>query len=184
MTYAKQCIYYIFFDSVRLCIHINSYKEKRIHITQKIMPITFLDNHNQLSQPKPIQLGSSSEPCIVLFGLNGIDAKKPWRNIKITPTDTDLAILLEFDMENVDNADIVRFHEGVPYISVKVHEKFTKSFNDNKILTDLDTASDREQLVLVVIRPRKWKMNGLQGVSFRAAMLVVVGENLDITDVL
>ena len=133
------------------------------------------------------QINSSStsdEPCTVMFGLNSIDEDKPWRTIKIVPNDADLDVLRAFDKEHDNDADIVKEHDDTPYVSVKVHAKLTKCFTDEKTASDIDTATSRDQRVKVVVRGRKWKMNGQQGVSLRAALVVTVDDGVTIDDIL
>ena len=76
------------------------------------MPISALENTSQLLQQKPIQFGSSDEPCSVLFGINDIDTDKPWRTLKVVPNEADLAILKAFDAEHDDQrrSETARWH--------------------------------------------------------------------------
>lgn len=140
------------------------------------MPLTTLDAPSTLLGHAPIQLGTSNDPCTVLFGRNEIDAGKPWRTIKLIPNDADLAVLMAFDKEHDDEADVVKEHDDVAYVTVKVHDSLTKYYTDDKSASDVETSTTRDQRVKVVIRGRPWKMNGQRGVSLRAALVVVVDD--------
>jgi len=146
--------------------------------------VTILDSTAQLLQQKPIQLGTTDEPCTVLFGRNEKGAEKPWRSIQIVPNDADLATLKAFDNEHDDLHDLVKERDDIEYVTVKVHENFTKCFNEDKSQADLKTTTSRDQRIKVVVRGRKWKMNDQQGVSLRAALIVSVADDVSIDDVM
>jgi hypothetical protein len=148
------------------------------------MPVTTLATVNQLAGRSPIQLGTVSEPCTVLFALTDIDKDKPWRSIKIVPNDDDLVVLKEFDDKNDDLQDIVKTHDDTEFITIKFHEKLTKAFNEDKTKADLASTVARDQRVKIVVRPYKWKMNDQKGVSLRGVLVVGVDDDVSIDDVL
>jgi hypothetical protein len=148
------------------------------------MPISPLDDTKQLLTHAPIQLGTSDDPCTVLFGLNDIDKDKPWRSIKIVPNAADLAVIKEFDEQHDDMQDVMKELDGTFFVTVKVHAKFTKCYSDDKSAADFDCSTGRDQQLKVVLRARKWSMSGQHGLSFRAALIVAVADGLSIDEVI
>ena len=142
------------------------------------MPVTSLDNTTQLLQQKPIQLGTSDDPCTILFGLSEIDTDKPWRTIKVVPNEADLKVLKSFDADHDDLHDIVKEHDGTDCINVKVNLKLTKAFDDTKTKADLDVVLSQDTQLKIIVRPRRWKMNDQSGVAFRAAICMLVADLL------
>ena len=138
----------------------------------------------QLSNSKPIQLGTTDEPCVVLFGLGDIDKDKAWRTIKIVPNDNDLKVLLEFDEKNDDLQDIVKEHDGTKYVCVKVNDSRTKSFDALKEKVKIADVTMQSSIVKVVIRANAWSMNNQHGITFQAALVQAVEDSIDVDDLL
>jgi hypothetical protein len=143
------------------------------------MPVSLLRNASQLSQRKPIQLGTTEEPCVVFFGLGEIDKDKSWRTMKIVPNDNDLKVLLAFDEKHDDLQDIIKEHDSTKYICVKVNEARTKCFDDLKEKVKLGDVTTHSSTVKVVIRATAWSMNGQRGISFQAALIQVLEDSID-----
>ena len=138
----------------------------------------------QLSQSKPIQLGTTDEPCVVLFGLGDIDKDKAWRTIKIVPNDNDLKVLLEFDEQHDDLQDIVKEHDDTKYICLKVNDSRTKSFDALKEKVKIADVTMQSSIVKVVIRANAWSMNNQHGITFQAALVQAVEDSIDVDDLL
>jgi hypothetical protein len=146
------------------------------------MPVSQLRDAAQLSQSKPFQLGTTDEPCVILFGLGEIDKDKSWRTIKIVPNDNDLKVLQAFDNANDSLQDIVKEHDGIKYVCVKVNDSRTKSFNDLKEKVQLAEVTTQSSIVKVVIRANAWSMNEQHGIYFQAALIQAVEDSIDVDD--
>ena len=146
------------------------------------MPVSQLREADQLKQSKPVQLGTTDEPCVILFGLGDIDKDKSWRTIKIVPNDNDLKVFRAFDENHDDLQDIVKEHEGTQYFCVKVNESRTKCFNDLKEKVKLEDVTTQRSTVKVVGRANTWKMNGQHGITFQAALIQVIEDSIDVDD--
>ena len=148
------------------------------------MPVFQLREADQLSQSKSFQLGTTDEPCVVLFGLGAIDKDKSWRTIKSVPNDNDLKVLLAFDEEHENLQDIVKEHDGTKYICVKVNDSRTKAFDALKEKVTIAEVTIPSLTLKVVIRANDWSMNNQKGISFQAALIQAVDESIDVNDLL
>lgn len=151
------------------------------------MPVHTLDTPTTLLHTnKAIQLGTSSDPCTVLYGLSDIDSDKPWRSIRVVPNEEDLLVLEAFDKEHSNLNDIVKeTDDNVKHITVKVHPtSLTKAYDVDKTkLSDINDALTKDVAVKVVVRTRRWKMNDQTGISLSARLIVIVAD-VGIDDIL
>ena len=146
------------------------------------MPVSSLRDVSQLTNKQPIQLGATDEPCVVLFGLSDIDKEKSWRTIKIAPNDGDLKVLSAFDQAHDGLHDIVKEHDGIKYISVKVNDTRTKAFDAAKGKAKIADVLTQGALLKVVIRANAWSMKDQRGISLQAALVQAVDDDINVDD--
>ena len=146
------------------------------------MPVSPLRDVSQLTNKQQIQLGATDEPCVVLFGLSDIDKEKSWRTIKIAPNDGDLKVLSAFDQAHDGLQDIVKEHDGIKYISVKVNDTRTKAFDAAKGKAKLTDVLTKGALLKVVIRANAWSMNDQRGISLQAVLVQAVDDDINVDD--
>ena len=79
--------------------------------------------------------------------------------------------------------DVVKQHDGIEHISVKVHATLTKTFDDTKAKAKFKAVATRDAQLKLVVRPRKWKMNEQEGIAFRAAIIVLV-DDISVDDIM
>jgi hypothetical protein len=139
----------------------------------------FSESSQLLQKRKYIQIGSNDDPCEVLFGLHDIDEGETYRGIKIIPSQADLQLFKEFDEKQGDLQDLVKEHDDVEHVKVKVNINTVKVVNADKSVGSMDDVTNERQCKIIVC-PRPWKMGEQQGVSMRVHSIQLIAEDMAI----
>ena len=144
--------------------------------------MVLLEKKEQMMHMKPLQIGTDPLPCKVLFGLHEIDENSSWRTITVIPDESTLKVLESFDADHDDLQDIVKeSKDGKKIIKVKVSKDQTKCYNVDKSKADMKDIAKHDITCKLIVRPRWWKMDGQEGVSIRASIIVVTA-SVDMDD--
>ena len=120
---------------------------------------------DQILDGNTFQLGTSQQPCQVLFGMaSRFDEGKLYKTIKATCPE--MCLFRDYDMES-ELHPLVKQWDDTAYVSLKVRA-------DDPTLSLLT----RGCCFLVIVTARKWKMNGKRGVSLYAEAIKITNRPL------
>jgi hypothetical protein len=143
----------------------------------KVQP--FSEPSQLLQKRKYVQIGTNDEPCEILFGLHDIDEGETYRGIKIIPSQIDLQMFKLFDEKNEVLQDMVKEHDDIEHVKVKVNIKTVRILNADKTMATMDDVTN-ERLCKIIVRPRRWKMGEQQGVTMRVHTILLLEDDMAI----
>ena len=125
---------------------------------------TVLSDIDQLRSHRPIQLGTSDEPCSIYSLPPDDDEGRQWISMTIKLNEDDLAVIRAFDAASPGFTDIVGDFYGNPCVTVKVSHRYTKYFDESRLRLDRCMLKLNADVNLIVAPTRSiCTCNGKQG---------------------
>ena len=140
--------------------------------------IMFTDVSQLMQKRARFQLGTNEDPCEVQFGLHDIDEGATWRGITIIPSEADIELFKLFNEQHEVMQDIVKDHDDIPTIKVKVNLKTTKVVNANKTIASFKDVCN-ERRCKIIVSTRHWKMNEQRGICLRALAIQLIDDDAE-----
>jgi len=142
------------------------------------MSLTNLDHIDQVLNNDVFQLGNEQEPCTIRFGVSKLfDQDKPNKTIKLFISDEEIQVFKNVDTQQIVNHEILHMHDNMNHINVKVNADTRIVHKDGSIASINELVPEQE--CLVILKPRRWKMEDKTGISLKCLAIRLIPKEMD-----
>lgn len=132
--------------------------------------VSLLTHPEQLENGALFQLGSTSEPCRVLFATSTFDKEKKWKAVRIIVPTAELAVLEQHALSPVKQSP----YEDEVMVTVKVCDTTTVEDSSGKKLSVSDLTSGVQCMLVVKAYHWSWKQGN--GIALQAQAIRLFGK--------